>query len=172
VSDWCAVQVWAGREHRSATHLRLRGYESFCPVYYEQRRWSDRIKTVERALFSGYVFCRLDRVIAEKAEKIVTAPGVIRIVRDSHGPMPIPADEIESIQRITQTSLPREPWPYPRAGQHVRIERGPLRGAEGVVLMVKSQRRLIVSISLLQRSVAVDIEPEWVTVHPACGPCM
>jgi transcription antitermination factor NusG len=162
--EWFAVQVWSGREQVSARHLRQRGYEVFLPCYSQRRRWSDRIKVVDRALFPGYMFCRLDTNVAGR---IITAPGVIRIVGDRSGPLPVAAHEIEAIQRIVETQLSAEPWPVSYVGQRVRIERGPLTGIEGTVLVVKNRHRLIVSVSLLQRAVAVEIDSEWVTVPPA-----
>jgi transcription antitermination factor NusG len=156
--------VWAGREHLSAQHLRQRGYEIFLPCYRDHRRWSDRVKTIERALFAGYVFCRLQM---PAVAKIVTAPGVIRIVGDREGPVPVPAPEIEALQRIVATRLAAEPWEMVDVGQRVRVEVGPLRGMEGVVLMVKNRHRLVVSIPLLQRAVAVEMEPDWISVPPA-----
>jgi transcription antitermination factor NusG len=158
--EWFAVQVWSGREHVSAMHLRERGYQVFLPCYREQRRWSDRIKTFERALFAGYVFCEL---VPDVVGKIVTAPGVIRIVGDGRGPVSIPVHEIAAIQRIAATNLSTEPWPMPGAGDRVRIELGPLSGIEGVVLAVKNHQRFVVSIPLLQRSVAVEVDAKWLT---------
>jgi transcription antitermination factor NusG len=160
VPEWYAVQVWAGREHLSAGHLRQRGYEIFLPCYRERRRWSDRIKTVERALFGGYVFCRVD---VNAAGKIVTAPGVIRIAGDGHGPLHIPSAEIDAIQRIVETQLAAEPWAMPRVGERVRIEAGPLSGLEGVLVAVKNHHRFVVSIPLLQRAVAVEIDADWIS---------
>jgi transcription antitermination factor NusG len=156
---WFAVQVWTGREQLSATHLGMRGYEVFLPCYCEQRRWSDRIKHVQRALFAGYVFCQAS---TDVVATIVAAPGVIRIVGDRHRPLPVPDVEIDALKRIVQTSLPRQPWPL-ATGQPVRVEAGPLRGLEGVVVARKNEHRLVVSIQLLQRAVAVEIAPEWVT---------
>ena len=167
VCEWFAVQVWTGREQPCAMHLRARGYEVFLPCYQERRRWSDRVKRIERALFAGYVFCRITPAVAAK---LVTTPGVLRIVGDSHGPLPIRTEEIEAIQRIVETGRATEPWPYLQIGECVRIETGPLRGTEGVVLRVHNQHRLIVSVSLLQRSVAVEINPEWVTPAQAMRP--
>jgi transcription termination/antitermination protein NusG len=165
--DWFAVQVWSGHEHLSARHLSERGYEVFLPSYRERRRWSDRVKVVEQALFTGYVFCRL---APEVFGKIVTARGVIRIVGDGAGPLSIPASEIEAIQRIVAARLSTEPWPIPQIGQRVRIEFGPLRGIEGDVLMVKNQQRLVVSVSLLQRAVAVEIDASWFSCQPSSVP--
>ena len=164
LADWLAVQVWSGREQVSAGHLRVRGYEVFLPCYRESRRWSDRIKVVDRALFAGYVFCRVD---AEVVERIVTAPGVIRIVGDGSGPAPVAAHEIEAIQRIVEARLPAEPSPVPKAGQRVRIEQGPLRGVEGIVQLVRDRHRLVVSISLLHRAVSVEIDVKWISIPRA-----
>jgi transcription antitermination factor NusG len=160
---WFAAQVWTGRELFCASHLRVRGYEVFLPCYCEHRRWSDRVKRVERALFPGYVFCRL---CGDVLAKIVTTPGVIRLVGDGKHPLPIPIDEIETIQRIVATGITARPWAFVQAGQRVRIERGPLRELEGLVLRTTHGNRLIVSIALLQRSVAVEIDAEWVSVPP------
>jgi transcription termination/antitermination protein NusG len=158
---WFAIQVWAGREFYSAQQLRLRGYDVFLPCFREHRRWSDRVKQVDRALFAGYVFCRM---ACEILHKIVTAPGVIRIVGDGHHALPVEPHEIDALQRIQAAQLSAKPWPFLRAGQRVRVEAGPLRGTEGVVLLVRNTHRLVVSISLLQRAVAVEIAPEWVSV--------
>jgi transcription antitermination factor NusG len=158
--QWFAVQVWSGREHLCAKYLLLKGYEVFLPCLRERRRWSDRIKVVDRPLFAGYVFCRIDNNIGGK---IVTAPGVIRIVGDEHGPSPIPAHEIDAIRRIVEMRLSAEPWPVSLVGQKVRIELGPLRGITGTVLVVKNRRRLVVSVGLLPQALAVEIDSEWVT---------
>ena len=167
-ADWFAVQVWTGREHFCAAHLRARAYDVFLPCYQEQRRWSDRVKKTERALFAGYVFCRIPPAATDK---IITTPGVIRIVSDQSGPLPVPAEEIDAIQRILATRRPTEPWQFLQAGERVRLETGPLRGTEGVVLTIRNRHRLVVSVSLLQRSVAVEIDPEWVTKsHPIGEP--
>lgn len=156
--DWLVVQVWAGRESLSARHLRMLGYEVFLPTYRERRRWSDRIKVVEQPLFAGYVFCRID---AQVVGKCITAPGVIRILCGDRGPLPVPAHEIEAIQRLVDTRLSIEPWPTPRVGQRVRIECGPLEGVEGIVSAIKNRERLFVSISLLNRAVAVELDSTW-----------
>ena len=158
---WYAVQVWSGREHVSEKHLRLRGYEVLLPLCLERRRWSDRVKVINRALFSGYLFCRVDGYVAER---IVTAPGVIRIVGNESGPMAVAPNEIEAIQRMVENHLSVEPCTVPRVGQRVRIEGGPLCGVEAIVVVVKNRRRLVVSVSLLKRAVAVEISSEWITV--------
>jgi transcription antitermination factor NusG len=158
---WFAVQVWAGREQFTAGHLRQRGHEVFLPCYREHRQWSDRVKMIDRALFTGYVFCHLDAV---GIGKVVMAPGVVRVVGDGRHPLSIPTDEIGTIQRIVDTRLMAEPWDCLQPGQRVRIEVGPLKGAEGVIVKVRNRHRLVVSIPLLQRSVAVDVQADWLAV--------
>lgn len=162
--DWFAIQAWAGREQMCAKHLRVRACDVFLPCHRIHRQWSDRVKKVDCPLFPGYLFCRIG---ADAHAKIVTTPGVIRIVGDEHGPLAIPAEEIDAIQRMVGARLSVEPWPFLRAGQRVRIEAGPLRDTEGVILSMNNRHRLVVSISLLQRSVAVELDPEWVSVPNA-----
>jgi transcriptional antiterminator NusG len=161
MGEWFAVQVRAGREQLAATHLGIRGYEVFLPCYRERRRWSDRVKTIDCALFAGYVFCRLQTGLAAK---VVTTPGVIQILSDATGPIPIPSHEIEAIQRIVQTRLAVEPWTLVQVGQVVRLEQGPLSGVNGIVLTTTNRHRLVVSISLLQRAVAVEVEADWISI--------
>jgi transcription antitermination factor NusG len=157
--EWFAVQVRAGKEHLCAKHASARGYDVFLPCTQERRRWSDRWKTVEIALFPGYLFCRCK---GDALGKIITTPGVMRIVGDGRLPLPVPDEQIAAVQRIVHTRAAATPWPYVLTGQRVVVERGPLRGIAGVVTSVKNVERLIVSLPLLQRSVAVELHPDWI----------
>jgi transcription antitermination factor NusG len=163
-SDWFAIQVWTGRERVSAEHLGVRGYEVFLPMYREQRRWADRVKIVERALFAGYIFCRFDGVAVGK---IVTTPGVRKVLTDGSRPVPVSRDEVEAIRRVASIGLEMEPWQYLQVGHRVRVAIGPLQGTEGIVLRVKNRHRLILSMGVLQRSVSVEVETEWLRALPA-----
>jgi transcription antitermination factor NusG len=122
------------------------------------------VKSIEQALFAGYLFCR---VRPDVTGKIVTAPGVIRIVSDGHRPLPVPLHEIEALQRVMASGLDLSPWRYLQTGQRVRIIDGPLRGTEGIVVKAGQRDRLILSVSLLCRSVAVEIDPAWLSIPPA-----
>jgi transcription antitermination factor NusG len=157
-AEWFVAQVRAGREHLTARHLRMRGYEVFLPCYTERRRWSDRIRTRERPLFDGYLFCRLSGSVVGK---IVTTPGVMRIVGEGGRAVPVPGHEIETIRRIVAERLPCEPWQYLQVGERVSIECGPLRGIRGVVVKSGNTGRIVVSISLLRRAIAVDVDATW-----------
>jgi transcription antitermination factor NusG len=169
-TEWLAVQVRAGRERSSADHLRQRDIDVFLPFYREPRQWSDRVKQLERALFAGYVFCRPH---GAALRTILVAPGVIRIVGDGQGPLAVPAAEIGAIQQIIDACLLAAPWEFVQIGQRVRVESGPLRGADGIVLLIKGNRRLVLSIPLLQRSVAVEMHADWLTVPlPIASPSL
>jgi transcription antitermination factor NusG len=152
---WYAVQVRANHELTAADHLRGRGYTPFVPLYKRRTNWSDRIKVVDAALFPGYLFCRLN---PQDRLPILSIPQVIQIIGNSRVPIPLDEVEIQSIQALVASGLPSQPWPYLRAGERVRIERGPLSGLEGTLLEVRGNRHLVLSVTLLQRSVAVEIE--------------
>lgn len=162
--DWFALQVWVGREHLCAKHLSVRGYEVFLPSYGERRRWTDRIKIVNRALFTGYIFCRMS---SEVFAKMVMTPGVLRIVGDGQRPLPVPAHEIESLQRLVASGLTPEPVDFMQAGQRVRVIAGPLADCEGIIVRRKNHHCLVISVSLLKRAVAVEIDEVYVREIPA-----
>ncbi len=156
---WFALQVRSRIERSVAVNLQVQGYEWFFPTYKARRRWSDRVKDVELPLFPGYLFCRFD---PEDRFPVVKTPGVIQIVGIGKKPVPVNEAEISAIQTIIRSGLPRQPWPYLILGQRVRIEQGALRGLEGILLSLKGQHRIVVSITLLQRAVALEISREWV----------
>jgi transcriptional antiterminator RfaH len=138
-----------------ANFLSGRGYEPFVPLYQSRRRWSDRIKIVEAPLFPGYLFCRFD---IDNRLPVLTTPGVIRIVGFNRMPIPVDEAEISAIQSLVASGFPSHPWPYLHAGDSVRIDSGPLRGLEGLLVKLKGAHRLILSVTLLQRSVAIEID--------------
>lgn len=167
VFPWFAVQVWARHEARVAEHLKGKGYRWFLPLYKCRKRWSDRVKVVDAPLFPGYLFCRFN---PESRLRILTTPGVIQIVGNNGSPAPIDETEIEAIQTVVTSGLPSEPWPFLAVGHRVRIESGPLCDLEGTVVMHKGHHRLVLSVKLLQRSVAVEIDSASVSpLHYAVG---
>ncbi|MCC6164554.1 MAG: UpxY family transcription antiterminator [Acidobacteria bacterium] len=151
---WFALRVKPRAERVVADVLDGKGYEYFLPMHRERRRWSDRVKTVDTPLFAGYLFCRFD---VQFRLPILTSPGVLHVVSIGKVPEPIPDEEIESLQVLTRSGLTLEPWPFLQIGEQVRIVAGPLAGAAGVVQSVKDRDRLVVSVTLLQRSVAVVV---------------
>jgi transcription antitermination factor NusG len=161
---WFALRVRSNFERVAATHLHQRGYEEFSPYHQSQRQWSDRRKTLFRALFPGYVFCRFD---FQDRLPVLTVPGVVGIVGLGKESCPIPDCEIEKVRTMVRSGLLVTPWPYLERGQTVLIERGPLTGLKGILLEIKDRIRVVVSISLLQRSVSAEIDREWVRQLPA-----
>ena len=160
---WYALRVRSRHENTVASHLRARGYESFLPLYKSRRRWSDRFKEIELPLFPGYVFCQfnlLDRL------PILTVPGSVHLVGVGRTPVAIDEAEIAAIQAAVKSGLPRQPWPFLQIGHRVRIEHGPLCGVEGVLLGYRGHQRIVLSVTLLQRSVAVQVDEAWIRPMP------
>ncbi len=155
INPWFALQVKSRYENSVAAHLAGKGYEWFLPLYESRRRWSDRNKKIEQPLFPGYVFCRFNPLFRLP---ILITPGVIGIVGVGKMPVPIEDSEIASIQTIVKSGLPNQPWPFLQVGERVRIESGPLEGLEGILLGSKGNHRVVVSVMLLQRSVAAEID--------------
>jgi transcription antitermination factor NusG len=156
--EWYALRVKVRSEKIVAAGLHGRIREVYVPVYQEKRQWSDRVKAVELPVFSGYVFGCFD--VARRLP-VLTIPAVMHIVGIGRTPMPIPREEIEAVRIMVDSGLPVRPWPYLRAGDSVLIEKGPLKGLEGVLVTVKGTDRLVVSVPMLQRSVAAEIERGW-----------
>jgi transcription antitermination factor NusG len=156
---WYAVYVRSHYEKAVKESLEGKGYSAFSPCYRLRRKRADRTKEVVLPLFPGYVFCQFD---ASVRMPILTTQGVVRIVGSTSDPEPVDDTEISSIQALVKSDRPIQPWPYLRAGQRVRIIAGPLTGTMGTLLQVKNDYRLVASITLLQRSVAVEIENDSV----------
>lgn len=153
-SRWCAVQVRPRYEIPVSAVLRRKGYEEFLPLYHVKRQWSDRRKVIAIPMFAGYVFCRIDPNISGP---IVTTSGVIRIVGTRKGIAVIEDQEIEAIQRIVSLGVKVEPCKYV-VGDRVRFTSGHFEGIEGVVTHYKNQRRLVVSVNLIQSSISVEVD--------------
>jgi transcription antitermination factor NusG len=157
---WFALTVKHQHERSVEGALSHGGVEPFLPLYRARRRWSDRSKELEAPLFPGYVFARFasgDRV------RVLRVPGVGRIVGFGGLPVPVQPQEIDSIRAALASKLPIGPWPYPKVGQRVRIDCGPLQGVEGTLLEQKDSLRLVVSIELLQRSLAIEVASEMIS---------
>jgi transcription antitermination factor NusG len=156
---WYAVHVRSRFESQISTVLRSKGYEEFLPTYRCRHQWSDRVKELDLPLFPGYLFSSFD---VHERLPILKSPGVIAIVGLGKMPIPIADEEIEAIRAIVRSGLPAEPSIHLTVGSRVFIETGPLAGLEGIVINVNKKFRLVVSVSLLQRSVSVEIERSWV----------
>lgn len=157
---WFALQVRARHESLAATHLNGKGYQCFLPLQKSRRQWSDRSKDLEQPLFPGYIFCRFDPL---HRLPILVTPGVALIVGVAKIPAPIDEAEIAAIEAAVKSGLPSQPWPFLQIGQRVRIDQGPLCGVQGILHEIRSRHHLILSVTLLRRSIALHIEGTWVT---------
>ena len=160
---WFALYVRSKQEHSVSAGLRGRGYEEFLPLYRSTRNWSDRQKELDLPLFPGYVFCRLN---VNHRQPVISVPGVVSILGLGRVPVPVPEEEVIAVQRVVQSGVMAVPWPFLQAGERVLIERGPLVGIEGTLVEIKSRLRLVLSIELLQRSVAAEVSRSWVRPIP------
>jgi transcription antitermination factor NusG len=124
-----------------------------------KRRWSDRTKQMNVPLFPGYVFCRLDE---QNRLPVLTTPGVIRIIGNGKRPVPITESEIESVKSVLKSNLDCMPWPTLAPGSRITVDRGPLMGVQGVLVKCRNENRLVVSVELLNRAVAVEIDDTWI----------
>jgi|SRR5262245_36161907 len=152
---WYALYVKARFEKVVARNLRGKGYEEFLPLYLRTSRWSDRFKQIELPLFPGYVFCKFnpfDRL------PVLTIPGVNAIVGFGKRFVPVDEGELNAVRDVLKSGKHCEPWPFLQVGQPVQVDHGPLAGIEGFVLMYKNTFRLVISVNLLQRAVAVEID--------------
>jgi transcription antitermination factor NusG len=152
---WYAAQTSANHEKRVAEQLNLRAVEAYLPLYTSVRRWKDRRVRLELPLFPGYVFVRLalrDRL------QVLQTPSVARLVGFGGQPTPLPEQEIDSLRRGLTHDMLIEPHPYLKVGQRVRVKTGPLQGLEGLLLRRKKTSRFVISLDLIMRSVAVEID--------------
>ena len=140
--------------------LRFKMLETLTPVYRARKQWSDRSKQVDMPLFPGYIFCRFAG--AQKA-RVLDTPGIGKIVGFGGHPAPVPDDEVGAIQAAMRSGSPLRPWPRLKPGDRVRVERGPLRGVDGTFVKEKDAWTFVIGIEMLQRWVAVDLDPATLT---------
>lgn len=152
---WFALQVRSRWENSTEGLLQNKGFETLLPTYPATRRWSDRSKIVESPLFPGYVFCRFD--IHDRLPVLIT-PGVISVVGRGKTPIAVAESEITALQIVIRSGIQTQPWPYLEIGERVRIKNDVLEGMEGILTSFKGHQRVIISVVLLQRSVALEID--------------
>jgi transcription antitermination factor NusG len=158
-SAWYAVRVKSRHEKSVAAALEAREIEHLLPLHVNRRKWADRYKNVSLPLFPGYVFSLFD---FENRGPLLRTPGVIDVVRFGTVALPVDPQEIDALRTLMACGLPSEPYAQLAVGQRVDIVSGPFFGKSGVVLRIGNQRRLALSVTLLNRSVLVDIEHDWV----------
>lgn len=158
--DWIAVQVRCGFEKMVSEGLTQRGYEQFLPMSHDKRSDDGQKQVSPRPLFPGYVFCRYIRA---PRYRILATPAVIRLVGAGNVLVSIPEDEIDAIRRVVNSGLYNEPWKSLEIGQAVIVNQGALCGVRGILASVRKGLRLLVSITLLGRAVAVEVNADSVS---------
>jgi len=157
---WYALQVRTRWESSTAVLLSGKSYQTLLPTFKTKKRWNGRLREVDAPLFPGYVFCQFD---AQNRLPILITPGVIAVVGRGRIPLPVDDEEIAAVQSVVSSGLRAEPWPYLELGQKVRIESESLQGLEGILINFKGNHRIVISVSLLRRSVALEIDRSCVT---------
>jgi transcription antitermination factor NusG len=152
---WHALYTRHQHERVVAQALSGKGFEIFLPQYRTVHRWKDREKNILLPLFPNYVFIRggLDRMLS-----IVTTPGIYSLVSWGARPADIPSEEIEAVRRLVESPLRVEPHPFLKCGDLVRIKSGPLEGIEGILVRKTRGVRLVLSVEMLSKSAAVEVD--------------
>ena len=163
VTSWYALQVRSRKENYVESQILGKGFECLLPTYKSVRQWSDRKKELEQPLFPGYLFCRFN---FQERRPVITIPGVLQILGNGRVGIPVSDDEISALRLAVSSGRPKQPWPYLQVGQRVRVNYGTLTGLEGILVNVKGNHRVVLSVTLLQRSVALEVETSWLTPVP------
>lgn len=156
--EWFAVHVRSRHEFRVLARLADGGIEAFVPVVERLQKWSDRKKIVDFPIFPGYVFVHIyntyDNILA-----VLKKPGVVRFLGMVPGsPEPVPEDQIDALKKLVALKDEIDPYPYLKQGQQVKVKRGPLKGAVGILTEKAGQHLFVVSVDILQQGVAVKID--------------
>ncbi len=152
---WYAVCTFSNHEKSVAEQLRERAVEHFLPLYDSVRRWTDRRVQLQLPLFPGYVFVRL---ALRNRLRVLEIPSIARLVGFGGPPVALPDNEMETLRSSLTNQLRAEPHPYLKVGRRIRVAIGPLVGFEGIVVRKKKQRRFVISLDLIMRSVAVEMD--------------
>jgi transcription antitermination factor NusG len=152
---WYVLKIRIGGEVAAVAALRYRGFAPYCPTRKERRRYSDRLKVVDTAVFPGYVFCQFD---AQRKLPIISSPGVEYVVGGGDGPTPIPEEELMNVRRMIDAGA--SATSSLALGQRVRMTHGPLKGVEGILVRDPSGDRLVVAIELLNQGASVHVDQD------------
>lgn len=161
--QWYAAYTWANHEKRVADQFVERRVEHFLPTFESIRRWKDRRMRIQQPLFSGYIFVRFalqDRL------RVLQVPSVVRLVCFNGQPAALSDQEIDTLRKSLIPELRALPHPYLRVGRRVRIVKGPLCGAEGVVVRKKNSFRFVLLMDLIMRAASVEVDAADIQAIP------
>jgi transcription antitermination factor NusG len=160
-SRWFAIQARSRHEKVVESHLELRKVEHFLPMMKRVSQWTDRKKEIRVPLFAGYCFARFS---LEDRVPVLQSQGVVRVVGSAGKPEPIPDEEINALKKVINNSCAYICYPFLKEGMLVEVINGPLQGVKGRLIRGARNSRLVLSISLIQRSVSIEIDADDVTV--------
>ncbi len=152
---WYALHTCSRHEKRVYDQLSAKSIESFLPLYSSQRRWKDRKVALDLPLFPGYMFVHVP--FAERL-RVLQLPGAVKLVSARGQALPIDDSEIENLRRGLAAGGRAEPHPFLAVGHQVRIIAGPFAGATGILLRKKDDFRVVLSVNLIMRSVAIEVD--------------
>lgn len=156
-TSWYAVQTRSRHEKLVVRQLEGQGFVTFLPISRQMREWSDRRKLVEFPLFPGYAFVQMI-YRPEDRLRVLQTEGVVSFVGTNGQGIAIPEKQIEHIQTLLANKVPLESHPFLKVGQRVRIRSGSLNGTEGILVGHDSDRALVISVELIQRSVSIRLQ--------------
>jgi transcription antitermination factor NusG len=154
-NPWYAVYTRFHHEKSAASLLEKKEFEVFLPVYRTVHRWKDRNQMVVIPLFPCYLFLRMD---LERKLEVLRSAGVRWFVENAGQACEVPESQIEAVRKICSAATRFQPHPFLKQGDLVRVRRGPLSGTEGFFVRTKGQYRIVVSVELLCKSVAAEVD--------------
>ena len=154
-TNWYALYTHPRHEKVVARQLEERCVEAFLPLYRARRRWKDRRKEVDLALFPSYVFIRIGE---QQKLQVLKVSGALNVVSFNGKMAPMPERQIEALRHALEKRIYAEPCPYLKVGRKVRVKAGPLAGAEGILSRKKDKFRVVISVEALMRSVAIEVD--------------
>ncbi len=152
---WYAIHTRSRHEKVVRDQFAAKEITHLLPLHLKRSQWKDRKKWIEVPLFGGYIFANF--ALQNKLQVLQTV-GVVRLVGLNGTAEPVPEEQIETIRKMVESELPYDLHPYLREGMFVRVMRGPLQGAEGILIEKKKNYRFVISVDLIQKSVGVDID--------------
>jgi len=153
--SWYALYTCPRHEKRVVKQIEQHRISCFLPLYRSIRRWKDRRKELNLALFPGYVFVR---IALEDRLRVLQMPSVVRFVSFNGRPLPLPQGEMEALMSGLTSGVRAEPHPYLKVGRRVSVKHGPLAGSQGILIRRKDKFRVVLSLDLIMRSVAVEVD--------------
>ena len=161
---WYAGYTASRHEKRVAEHFVQRGVEHFLPLYETIHRWNNGRHRVQLPLFPGYIFVH---IALRDRRRVIEVPGFVRLVGFNSLPCPLPEADINRMKEALNKGVVAEPYPYLAVGTRVEVRNGPLQGMTGILVRRQNKCRVVISVDLIMRSMAVEVEAADVVPVPS-----